>query len=75
MAMALAGPLSAIWAVPWFVTQDGPAHVYNAQILAESFDAGIAVPRGLHDLMEADSELDGPPGPRRVGLAVAAVDG
>ena len=30
--------LSAIWMVPWFVTQDGPAHVYNAQILAESFD-------------------------------------
>ena len=39
LALALAGPLSAIWAVPWFVTQDGPAHVYNAQILAESLDA------------------------------------
>jgi hypothetical protein len=38
LAVALAAPLSAIWAVPWFVTQDGPAHVYNAQILAESFD-------------------------------------
>ena len=38
LALALAVPLSAIWAVPWFVTQDGPAHVYNAQILAESFD-------------------------------------
>ena len=34
----LAPALAAIWAVPWFVTQDGPAHVYNAQILAWSFD-------------------------------------
>jgi hypothetical protein len=40
LALALAAPLSAIWTVPWFVTQDGPAHVYNAQILAESFDPG-----------------------------------
>ena len=39
LAVALAGPMSAIWAVPWFVTQDGPAHAYNAQILADSFDA------------------------------------
>ena len=38
LALALAVPLSAIWAVPWFVTQDGPAHVYNAQLLAQSFD-------------------------------------
>jgi hypothetical protein len=38
LAAALAVPLSAIWAVSWFVTQDGPAHVYNAQILAQSFD-------------------------------------
>jgi hypothetical protein len=38
LAVALAVPLSAIWAVPWFVTQDGPAHVYNAQILVQSFD-------------------------------------
>jgi hypothetical protein len=30
--------MAAIWTVPWFVTQDGPAHVYNAQILAWSFD-------------------------------------
>ena len=34
-----AGALAAVWTVPWFVTQDGPAHIYNAQILAESFDA------------------------------------
>ncbi len=30
---ALAPALAAIWAVPWFVTQDAPAHVYNAEIL------------------------------------------
>jgi hypothetical protein len=38
LAVALAPALAAIWTVPWFVTQDGPAHVYNAQILALSFD-------------------------------------
>jgi hypothetical protein len=40
LAAALAPALAAIWTVPWFVTQDGPAHVYNAQILAWSFDPG-----------------------------------
>ena len=35
---ALAPALAAIWAVPWFVPQDAPAHVYNAQILLWSFD-------------------------------------
>ncbi len=35
---ALAPALTAIWAVPWFVPQDAPAHVYNAQILLWSFD-------------------------------------
>ncbi len=38
LAGALAPALAAIWAVPWFVPQDSPAHVYNAQILAWSFD-------------------------------------
>ncbi|MEK6302059.1 MAG: hypothetical protein AABO41_15220 [Acidobacteriota bacterium] len=33
--LALAAPvLIAIWFVPWFVTQDGPRHVYNAHILS-----------------------------------------
>lgn len=33
--MALAAPvLIAIWFVPWFVTQDGPRHLYNAHILS-----------------------------------------
>jgi hypothetical protein len=35
---ALVPALAAIWTVPWFVPQDAPAHVYNAQILATSFD-------------------------------------
>jgi hypothetical protein len=35
---ALAPALAAIWAVPWFVPQDAPAHVYNAQVLLQSFD-------------------------------------
>ena len=38
--LALVPALAAIWLVPGFVTQDGPAHVYNAQILAWSFDPG-----------------------------------
>ena len=33
--LALALPvLIAIWFVPWFVTQDGPRHVYNAHVLS-----------------------------------------
>jgi hypothetical protein len=33
---ALALPvLIAIWCVPWFVTQDGPLHLYNAHIMIE----------------------------------------
>jgi hypothetical protein len=40
LMLALAPALAAVWAVPWFVTQDAPAHVYNAEILARSFDPG-----------------------------------
>jgi hypothetical protein len=29
----------AIWTIPGFTTQDGPTHLYNAWILARSFDA------------------------------------
>src|SRR5262249_435368 len=37
MLVAALGPaLAALVAVPWFVTQDGPAHLYNAEILARS---------------------------------------
>lgn len=35
----LAPVLAAIWAVPWFVTQDGLAHLYNAAIIVDSFTA------------------------------------
>jgi len=38
LVVALTPALAAIWTVPWFVTQDGSAHVYNAQILACSGD-------------------------------------
>jgi len=38
LVIALAPAVAAVWTAPWFVTQDGPAHVYNAQILAWSFD-------------------------------------
>ncbi len=38
LVMALAPAVAAVWAVGWFVTQDSPAHVYNAEILARSFD-------------------------------------
>ena len=36
--LALLPALSAVWLVPWFVTQDGPAHLYNAHIIARSAD-------------------------------------
>jgi hypothetical protein len=36
LVLALAPAVAAIWFVPWFVTQDGPAHLYNAQILSDS---------------------------------------
>lgn len=38
LVVALAPALAAIWLVPGFATQDGPAHLYNAHILARSFD-------------------------------------
>ncbi len=37
LAASLAPALAAIWSASWFVTQDGPAHAYNARILAWSF--------------------------------------
>jgi hypothetical protein len=38
LVLALAPAAAAVWYVPTFVTQDGPAHLYNAQVLARSFD-------------------------------------
>ncbi|AMV36559.1 hypothetical protein [Planctomyces sp. SH-PL62] len=36
VAMMLAPALAAIWSIPWFLTQDGPAHLYNAAIIIDS---------------------------------------
>lgn len=39
LTLWLAPVLAAVWSTPWFVTQDGPAHLYNAHILLQSFRA------------------------------------
>jgi hypothetical protein len=38
LAAALTPALAAVWWYPGFMTQDGPAHLYNAHILVRSFD-------------------------------------
>ncbi len=38
LGLALLPAVLAIWASPCFVTQDGPAHLYNAHVLRRSFD-------------------------------------
>lgn len=43
--LALLPALGAIWATPWFVTQDGPAHLYNAQIITRSSDPDSTLSR------------------------------
>ncbi len=40
LVVALVPAVAAIWTVSCFSTQDGPAHVYNAQVLAWSFSSG-----------------------------------
>ena len=35
---AMAIPTAAVWSHPGFMTQDGPAHLYNAHILLRSFE-------------------------------------
>jgi hypothetical protein len=35
--LAVVPVLVAIWGFPWFVTQDGPSHLYNTRVLAELF--------------------------------------
>lgn len=47
LGLALAPPLAAIALVPNVVTQDGPAHLYNAHILRESLRADPAY-RGVY---------------------------
>ncbi len=39
-AAATAAALVPIWLFPYFPTQDGPSHLYNAFVLAHYFDAG-----------------------------------
>lgn len=39
VAGLLSPVLAAIWAVPWFITQDGLAHLYNATVIVDSFTA------------------------------------
>jgi hypothetical protein len=39
LVVALLPAVAAVWCVPWFVTQDGPAHLYNAHIIARSWGA------------------------------------
>ncbi len=38
LGLVLTPALAAIWSSQWFVTQDGPAHLYNATILARWLD-------------------------------------
>jgi hypothetical protein len=38
LVLALGPALAAVWWHHGFVTQDGPAHLYNAHVLARSFD-------------------------------------
>ena len=40
LTLAILPALAAVWSVPWFITQDGPAHLYNARILADSLGRG-----------------------------------
>ena len=73
--LALLPALAAIWAVPLFVTQDGPAHLYNAHILAESLAPRFAVPRLLRGALAAAAELGGAPGADGAGRDPAAAGG
>ncbi|HEU5115764.1 MAG TPA: hypothetical protein VFT74_03735, partial [Isosphaeraceae bacterium] len=50
LALVLLPPLVAIWAFPWFVTQDGPAHIYNAVILRTSLDDATSPYQAAYDV-------------------------
>ena len=51
--------------VPGFVTQDGPAHLYNAQHPRAVVRPGLAVPAVLRGALGAAAELGGAPGAGR----------
>lgn len=46
-AVLLLPVVIAIWCVPWFVTLDGPAHLYNAEIISEAL-RGQSLVRDLY---------------------------
>lgn len=50
LAVTLVPALGAVWIAPGFVTQDGPAHLYNAQILLDSLrpDSPFAATNSVH---------------------------
>ncbi len=41
LALQLLPTLAAVWFLPWFVTQDGPAHLYNARIMVETLKGDV----------------------------------
>jgi hypothetical protein len=49
-AAATAAALVPIWLFPWFPTQDGPSHLYNAFVLARYGDAASVVVRSYFQL-------------------------
>jgi hypothetical protein len=42
-----------VWAFPWFISQDGGAHVYNAWVLLHFFDSGYEFNRLYYELNPA----------------------
>ena len=49
LALALAPAVVAIWSGRWFVTQDGPAHLYNARVIVESGNPQSSYP-GIYEV-------------------------
>ena len=71
----LAPVVAAIWVVPWFVTQDGLTHLYNASIIAASTAGDPAFQPLLRGPLEAAAELGGAPGADRAAPRVLALGG
>ncbi len=65
-AIALAPALVAIWATPWFVTQDGPAHLYNARSLRVHSTVEIPPQRRYRVRCGTAAQLGRPPVPGRL---------
>ncbi len=71
LGLALLPAVLAIWVSPCFVTQDGPAHLYNAQVLRRSFDPGSPYRSTLHRPLATAAQLGGAPALRRARLGPA----